>query len=110
MLDVASMPSPDSDSGTLSAPLLIEARFHPEGREDKYVRVGWIVCRGARVWLEITPRIEERLTGLAAAGVVESLRRLAVMSGSHPVESLRSLDDRHWSFVLVPIGPTEYDS
>lgn len=95
---------PDGESGKSSGPIFIEARFHPEGESNVYALVGWIVSHGSRIDVEIFPGLRERLPGVRLAQVIKSLRRLAVMSGARLFDSLRSLDNRHWSFVLVPVG------
>jgi len=92
---------PSNDNGRRSLRVL-EARFHPAGREDAFAVVGRIVFSGPWVVLQLAADFERRVSAYClVATIITDLRHLTVMSRPNPFENLRAVDNRHWSFVLT---------
>ena len=83
-------------------PRILEARFHPTGRASAFAVVGKIICRGPWIVLELAPDFERRVpASCSGATIITNLRYLTIMSRPRPFETLRTIENRHWSFVLA---------
>jgi hypothetical protein len=81
---------------------ILEARFHPAGRAGAFEIVGKIVCRGPWALLEVAPDFQNRVSASSPrATILTNLRYLTIMSRPRPFETLRTLENGFWSFVLA---------
>jgi hypothetical protein len=80
---------------------LLEARFHPDGRANEFVSVGWIASQSSRLALGIAPDLEDRLKPHGWRDVVAGLRHIVSLCQPRTADALLSLENAHWSFVLA---------
>ncbi len=94
-------PEPSNDNSRSDLRVL-EARFHPEGRSSEFIIVGNILCRASNAMVEVAGDFKTRVPAtLSERSIVSNLVYLTLMSRPRPLESLLSLDNRYWSFVLA---------
>jgi hypothetical protein len=89
-----------NDNGEQVARVL-EARFHPNGQPHEFIAIGRVYCRAPWAILEVAPDFQARVPRTSSAStILSNLAYLTIMSRPRPFESLLSLENRYWSFVL----------
>lgn len=81
---------------------ILEARFHPHGQGSEFIVIGKVLCRAPHAIVDLAAEFEATVPdSLSARSIVSNLVYLTLMSRPRVFEGLLSLDNRHWSFVLV---------